>query len=437
MMRFFKSAAPLFLALSLFAWRASAADRITATLAVTNVAGTTNGQTVTINGSVRIWTNNVVLVASQVLTNSTAAGAKTNLYNQLALNPSFSVAIVDRSSTNFDLVGASGVALTVSLSVGWGTVTYATQAVTSLIPVRVPISGEPSGPQQTNIASQLVKDQNTLSTNSFYENSTVVVNLVGLTNNQTISGIKLYTNAAGQWKGIISNSPAISGVAVAISNGVFWLPKLASPTISNATVYGLVADSVGVNTTVGFGGFASTITANGNYFTVQPEAANGITIGLVGFYNGVLAYDVFATNKIHALTLESTNTAHYGQTVFGATNTFPAGADIAFGRYANSSLANGNNAGVVVGTNVFVDLSGPSAAFVINGIAGGRDGKEIRLENLTGQNLTIAHDSGVEPTAANRIYTMTGADQATTGNGFVVLIYNATVSRWIVESFNP
>lgn len=123
--------------------------------------------------------------------------------------------------------------------------------------------------------------------------------------------------------------------------------------------------------------------------------------------------------------------------VFGNTNSFPAGSDISFGRYPITSLANGNNAGIIVGTNVFIEVSGPSAAFAICGIGGGRDGKLIYIVNQTGFDMTISHQSGVDATAANRIITMTGADRATTGNGTATLIYSASASRWLLLNFDP
>jgi hypothetical protein len=70
-------------------------------------------------------------------------------------------------------------------------------------------------------------------------------------------------------------------------------------------------------------------------------------------------------------------------------------------------------------------------------MAGGRDGKFLILLNQTGQNMTVAHDSGTDPTAANRIYSMTGADQTTTGNGAATFIYSAAAARWIMISFAP
>ena len=51
--------------------------------------------------------------------------------------------------------------------------------------------------------------------------------------------------------------------------------------------------------------------------------------------------------------------------------------------------------------------------------------------------LTIANQSVTDPTAANRIFTGTSGDVACTNNpGTVTLIYNATVSRWILVNHN-
>lgn len=104
-------------------------------------------------------------------------------------------------------------------------------------------------------------------------------------------------------------------------------------------------------------------------------------------------------------------------------------------RLDNTSLSSGNNAAVNISTNAFVRISsGPGAAFTINGIAGGADGRRVTIYNATAFNMTIANDSGVDPTAANRIYTLTGSDYATTGTGAVSLIYDSGASRWILIS---
>lgn len=161
-------------------------------------------------------------------------------------------------------------------------------------------------------------------------------------------------------------------------------------------------------------------------------ASNQVMLGAPGI-NTVVQND---------LTVQTNATVGGGFRVFGlqtnlnvtGTNNFPAGADIAFSRFPVSSLANGNNAAVPIGTNVFIEVSGPSGAFSINGIANGRDGKMIVLLNQSGQLMTIANESGIDPVAANRIRTLTGADLATAANSTCTLIYSGNASRWILLS---
>lgn len=102
-------------------------------------------------------------------------------------------------------------------------------------------------------------------------------------------------------------------------------------------------------------------------------------------------------------------------------------------RTNNTGLANGDNAGISIGTHSYVKLSGPTGNFGIVGLAGGYDGRVVYLQKVDGFTCTVKNDSGVEPTAANRIYTGTGADVTLTNNpGMVSLIYDGATSRWMV-----
>ncbi len=177
-------------------------------------------------------------------------------------------------------------------------------------------------------------------------------------------------------------------------------------------------------------------------FDAQAQHTNSIAIGRSALTTannqvmiGTASVDVQVNNR---LTVGGSLYVIGGQTngtVYG-TNSF---SDVAFRRYANSSLVNGANAAVLVGTNTFVQVSGPSAAFTIHGLSGSpnRDGHLVVILNKTGQNMTIAHDSGIEPTAANRIISLTGADRTSTGNGAAVLIYSASETRWQLIHLDP
>jgi hypothetical protein len=392
--------------------------------------------------------------------------------------------------------------LTVTLSAGWGTVTYSTQSVTTMITVRIPIEGEPSAAQRTNIISALQSAlAGTRNTNVFYESSPAVVNLVGLTNTQTASGVKSFTNLAGLWSGVISNTPAISGTATALTNGVFYGSSISNatiiggnvhsltngvlfssalhePTLTNGYNYGNAFSSPG--SAAGSEEFGEGAAASGNSSTAvgKNSDAQGSSDTAIG--NDAIAKDSSSTsighssrawayrstslgasasvgashtnsvaigygattsqkNQIRLGTASEYVSIPGGLTVDGmVTNLITSGtnafSDIAFRRFAITSIANGNNAAVLIGTNTFIDMSGPTAQFSINGLNGSpnRDGQMIILYNTSGQEMLIVNESGVDPIAGNRIRTAGQGTVTLNGRSSATLIYSATASRWLL-----
>ncbi len=118
---------------------------------------------------------------------------------------------------------------------------------------------------------------------------------------------------------------------------------------------------------------------------------------------------------------------------FTAAGTNILGGVVAFSRTNNSSLANGINAGVLIGTNETLNISGPSGAFTICGVVpAGIDQQQLTIVNATGFAMTIANQSGGDPTAANRFLTGQNADVTDTNNpGVEQFRYFTSVSRWI------
>jgi hypothetical protein len=507
-----------------FALAVHAADKITASITVTNM--TTNGMTFTVNSSVRTFTNNVVTSSSQVLTNNdvTGCGSKTNLFKQIGLNLFSQTTLIDTGTNTFQLVGTCAGALTVSASAGLASVSYSTQTCASATPVGVPFASYyPAVASRTNTASQLVTDLNNYDTNSINQNAALANQLLGTNKDSVASGKLTLNNTNNQIYGIIS-SLGISGNSVRLTNGLYLTPIFLNPAMTNGVNYGGAFSSKGTNGSgseqfglnaianndgslaVGYGahatgetstaiGYQSLASLDGDVaFGINANAGGGGSIALgsaavsissgSAFGSGAIAYtnatalgaSASATfNNSTAVGYQATTTAA-NQVMLGAagisavvqnnlavqgsetitsnltvtgnaailgvqtngahlgTNNFLANSDIAFTKLAISSFANGNNSGVVIGTNVFAECSGPTGAFAINGIAGGRDGKIIILYNGTGQDCTFANQSGVDPVAANRIICMTGADETTTGNGAAILIYSGSSSRWILIS---
>jgi hypothetical protein len=213
-------------------------------------------------------------------------------------------------------------------------------------------------------------------------------------------------------------STAIGNDAVATSESTVSVGFSSFAIASNSTALGASAQVAGKNSTaVGYG--------------AQAVADNQVVIG-----SGTISTRITGQFGVGY-------GATFGQgitnLILTGTNSLPAGSDISFGRYANTSLANSNNAAVLIGTNVFVQVSGPTDSFNLCGLDGApnRDGKLAIILNLTGYNMHIEHESGVEPTAANRIISLTGASRVSDGNCSATFIYSGASSRWILLSFEP
>jgi hypothetical protein len=440
---------------------------ITASITVTNM--TTNGMTFTVNGNVRTFTNNVLSATTQVMTNAdaTGCGSKTNLFQQIGLNLFPRVTPFDTGSNTFQLQAPCGAALVVSASAGYADVTYSTQTCSTATPVGVAFdSYYPPLATRTNVASQLIADLNTYGTNEIDQSTPIAGQLLGTTNDQTVTGAKTFSNTNDLWYGGVVGASTISGNINWLSGGV--ITNATMLWISGSTTNAYIDSSSaifpsGVQIPSSFAnswkmqGFAA---LGGWELVEQPVGGGSSTAVVLALTNAVTIFPALSLSKFSTVSNASigTDLAITGSSTVGTnlnvggnayiaglttnqtwigTNNFPSGADIAFGRYSIGSLANGNNSGVQVGTNCYVAVSGPTGSFTINGLANGRDGKVIIIENSTGQSLTLANDSGVDPAPANRIKTGTGADVTLTSNpAMATLIYSGSASRWILISHN-
>lgn len=494
----------------LFSIPVLAVDRITATITFTN-APTTNGMTLTVNGDTRTWTNNVVTPASQIATNSTIGGSATNYWTQLNSYPYSGGLIPSFPATNqINLIGTVGGAMTVSFAGNYASVSYSTQSVSSMLTVRVPLSGEQSA-VRANISSLLAQGLGDYATNGptnlllvysrilspTMTNATNYGNAFSSPGTNSLSeqfGAAALANGANSLavgNGAFVGSSGYRGIAIGLGSVASLTNSMAIGTSAEAgnindISLGVAATSGGGNSmAIGFnalatqtnsiaigsgvttsrtnqimlgdssyeinipgyltGGSISNMTYSGNI----GRTTNGISVGLIVTNSTVYGTIGNLTNgNIYGTTI---NAASYNGTITTLTNGVLYGTGLTNGnltnftawqtniyggirrypRQNNTSLANGNNAGVDFGAVSYVKIkAGPTGAFAICGIAGGADGRFLVLVNRTGQNMTISNDSGVEPTAANRIYTLTGADVATTADGAATLIYDSEDSRW-------
>jgi hypothetical protein len=255
---------------------------------------------------------------------------------------------------------------------------------------------------------------------------------------------------------------ANGGIALGAYSIASELKSIAIGTDSQATHLNSIAIGTAVTTQktneIRLGGFQDVIV--GGRLDVSGELTNNsvrftggtitnISAAFINFTatNGAF-HSLLATNAhIQAVSLVATNSTNYGgystnmrvdrafaTNLTAAGNLTIAGAE-ANPRYDISTLANGNNIAVPVGSNNYVRLSGTLSAvasicgIVGSGTAGGTDGQWLLVENDTGYTVTFAQNT-VDPVVANRIVTLTGADVSCANGGWARLVYDSSESRW-------
>lgn len=430
------------------------AQLVTGTLVITNAP--TNSITMTVNGNVFYWTNGTPVGSFAMLITNTLPGDGTNLYNVAGtFLPSVGIFVTQTNATNFTFRGNG---MVMSIQTNWASLVLTTNSNGTGTNVTVPMSTLDAS-ARTNIASQLISDLNLNSTNAINQTNAISGQLVGLTNTQTIGGAKTFTNA-----NVYSNS-AQQFVGGTNSNQTFIGPQLGTNNVASSfVVFSFGKDPNSLYESLPFrlrwvtnavGGYLEFDDGvNGEEVTLQAAIqattltiGNFNTIGSIVSVSGTGGAIQATTNPIgivpYGIAITGSQTVSGGfQVVGNQTNVNSIGtniinASLILRRYNNTSLANGANAAIVTGTNAYFKVTGPSAAFTINGLANGIDDEIVYLENSTGQQITIANDSGVDPTAANRIYTPGRADLISTNNpGIFGFKYDASVTRWLLFSVN-
>lgn len=279
----------------------------------------------------------------------------------------------------------------------------------------------------------------------------------------------------------IDGATSISGIANNITNGIFWVPITVNQWATNlksfsgfsapgtntegeqfgqsayATNYAVAVGTHAIasgDSSVAVGGYSEASgwesATLGGAATAWASmaigagslalASNGIAIGTgssVTHANaGVIGINAVSSDT-NQLTLMSASDKVFipGRLITGTTtNSTLTGIttnqhSIVFPTFAVSTLANGNNIAAPL-SNTFVVVSGPSAAFAVCGIQGGINGRLLHLVNGSGQTLTVSHESGVDPTPANRIRLSSAADATFSDGGSIDLWWDSSISRW-------
>lgn len=231
-------------------------------------------------------------------------------------------------------------------------------------------------------------------------------------------------------KGIASaafnyQSEALGDYATAFGNSIARGPQsLAAGFITNANA--AHSSSFGVQTYAN--GYSSFVVGqyNDSAVTRQPNAISQTQqtpLFIVG--NGA-----DASNRNNAMVVNVNGNTGLNTSV-PETN-MDINGDLAYRQNA-ITLVNGLNSNIDVGKFSFIRITGPNAAFSIDGIQGGVDGKILTLYNITASNMTVVDQTGSASVLANRINTLEGgANISTINNGSVTLQYSAADNRWMV-----
>jgi hypothetical protein len=429
-----------------YAFYASAVDKITLTVTVTNTPA--DGNTFTLNSDVRTWADGVVDPGAQIAVGASIGAATTNIFLQIAANPFSRVTPAWLATNQIELIGAVDLAMVGSLSGSWGTLSYTTQTVTRLTSLRVPMSGLPNT-IRTNDATQIITGLNSYAQNQFVSSllpdeidaSTLNVSTASSAASPAIefdTGTGLYTTGGtpGVYFSVTSSQVAqidagsiIQGATtdkaeISASTPSGTVPSLL-PRASYSTT-GIGASATDTLTLIS-GGVAgvdvgSTNVVINTWLDVTSGRVDGVTVTnstiqgstlTTGTYSGTIG--LLSSGNIYGTSVS--NTVHIGKIILTTTS--------------STSLVNSNSDVNFGDVNTVVIRSGPSASFTINSIVGAEDGRLLRLINKTGHNMTLSDLTG---TSTNQIETFNGGGHTTTGDGSVELMYDGTDLKWLLIS---
>lgn len=433
---------------------------ITATVTITNTPA--NNDTLVVNAVTRTWKTSVTTPATQIAIGTGIGGNATNLYNHVAAYGFTGPLILARSSTNaITLKGAVDQALTLSSSGTWATITYATNTVTQSWAVTVPRAAYGTATLRTNIASEAVTLLSTDSTNSFTM-GTAMQHFVDTESAQTLSN-KTISSVGTQISGKLTNvtirsafltSYTTNSIGPSGYNGIYFEDVLgaqyyliAPDSSGRASLYdasvtnypttpaqfapdpaNLLNVLIASNT---FGGKAHANSWTGtNEFT---RITNSTIVGSALQYASQISGTITAITNGYWLSGGLTNASSTNTTLY-LTN--KVSGHLGYTRVNQTTMTSGNNAGVDFGDTAFAKITASTgAAATLCGIANGWNGRKLVVWNSTGYDMYISHNSGVEPTSSNRIYTPGSASITVSSPGSAEFLYDSESSKWLLINY--
>jgi hypothetical protein len=325
-----------------------------------------------------------------------------------------------------------------------------TQSGPSTFTALYPLENIVGETNRTNQASAFVDGLNAYATNRFNTNATALGNYLskGASPLQTVTGPVQFYNVSGTNSGLtngaIKGATLYDNVAVRLSGALSNIVAQAFQS-TNVTVWGSLYFG---DTSSGVANAWIMRQVNASHLEIYNDDALSsplvitnnsgiyrIDIGTGAVGEVIRIFSTLVAGNVYAQTISSHNAYLTNAAIRDATVT---GTNILNGRLAltrreNSSPVNGDNAGVILGTNVTISITGPTTIGAYAGFAS-EPSDTWHLVRFSGAvtNL-IRNQSGLDATAANRIITGTGADLSLTNEpSWIQMIYNGSSSRWEV-----
>ncbi len=165
----------------------------------------------------------------------------------------------------------------------------------------------------------------------------------------------------------------------------------------------------------------------------------GATLNKTLLWNRTLSRFVFSDSVGVTNQLAVSGRMLIGSTTAPANVALDINGNLSFSKSSLTALV-GNNNNYNVGNTSFVYITSAPGNFILTGIDVDAvttnlnpDGHFLFIHNGTNRNMTLSNNNAASA-ANNRIYTMTGGNQATTGNSLACFFYDVTQAKWILTS---
>ncbi len=291
---------------------ANAGQIIRLTVTVTN-APTVTGQTLTVNGVTRTFSN--ATASAYFLTNGSIGGSASNLWSQVTAYPYTGPRLnLERSGTNaIVLIAPLNGALSASASSGWASLVLSTNTTIDPEMVMVPFTSYSVQSDATNHASYLVQGISDKSTSAVAMTATAMTNFVGRTNQQTL-GQKFITNStflSPITTNLVNYGEALHSPGTNFANS-FQAGFGAQATNNLSSAVGVLAKAYGLTSTAN--GNAATASGEGSLAEGVGATASGYGASAVGAGSIASGYQSSAWGTLATATHTNSSAAGFGST---------------------------------------------------------------------------------------------------------------------------